>query len=57
MINKYSLILGIVDKIEEWNEKLNAFAGEHMDNVLIGSLVVGVLIFVAFSGVNALNKK
>ncbi|MCI8568891.1 MAG: hypothetical protein HFJ11_02790 [Bacilli bacterium] len=57
MINKYSLILGIVDKIEEWNEKLNAFAGEHMDNVLIGSLVVGVLIFVAFSGINALNKK
>ena len=57
MINKYSLILGIVDKTEEWNEKLNAFAGEHMDNVLIGSLVVGVLIFVAFSGINALNKK
>lgn len=57
MINKYSLILDIVDKIEEWNEKLNAFAGEHMDNVLIGSLVVGVLIFVAFSGINALNKK
>ncbi len=57
MINKYSLILGIVDKIEEWNEKLNAFASEHMDNVLIGSLVVGVLIFVAFSGINALNKK
>ena len=57
MINKYSLISGIVDKIEEWNEKLNAFAGEHMDNVLIGSLVVGVLIFVAFSGINALNKK
>ena len=57
MINKYSLILDIVDKIEDWNEKLNAFAGEHMDNVLIGSLVVGVLIFVAFSGINALNKK
>ncbi len=55
---KYNLLLlNLVDKIEEWNEKLNAFASEHMDNVLIGSLIVGVLIFVAFAGINSLNKK
>lgn len=57
MYNYYPLILDFMDKIEEWNEKLNAFAGEHMDNVLVGALIVGVLIFIGFSGINALNKK
>ena len=41
----------------EWNEKINALAGEHMDNVLVGTLVLGGLIFIGFYGVSALNKK
>ena len=57
MYKYYPLILGIMDKIEEWKEKLNAFAGEHMDNVLVGTLVLGGLIFIGFYGVSALNKK
>lgn len=57
MYKYYPLILGIMDTLEEWNEKLNAFAGEHMDNVLVGTIVIGILIFVAFSGINALTKK
>lgn len=57
MYKYYPLILGIMDTLEEWNEKLNAFAGEHMDNVLVGTIVIGILIFVTFSGINALTKK
>lgn len=57
MYKYYPLILGIMDKIEEWNEKLNAFAGERMDNVVVGTLVLGVLILVGFYGISALNKK
>lgn len=57
MYKYYPMILGIMDKIEEWNDKLNAFAAEHMDNVLVGTLMLGLLILVAFYGIGALNKK
>lgn len=57
MYKYYPMILGIMDKIEEWNDKLNAFAAEHMDNVLVGTLILGLLILVAFYGIGALNKK
>jgi len=50
-------ILGLMDKIGELNEKLNAFAAEHLDNVFVGTAIIGFLILVAFGGVNTLNKK
>lgn len=50
-------ILGIMDKINEWNEKLNNFAGKHMDNVWVGAACMGIILLVAFWGVNTLNKK
>ena len=55
MINYFQL-LGIVDKLNEWNEKLNGFASEHMDNVWVGTAVLGVLIVVAVWGIQTLNK-
>ena len=53
----YPLIVGILETIEEWNEKLNAFAGKYMDNVLSGTLIIGVLIFAGFAGISIFNKK
>lgn len=56
-MNYLPLLLGFMDKIEEWNDKLNTYAGNHMDNVLIGCLIIGVLLVCAFAGINTLNKK
>lgn len=57
MINYYLFnILGIIEKIGELNDKLNAYAGEH-DSVLTGVIMLGILILIAFGGINALNKK
>lgn len=57
MYKYYPLILEIMDKLEEWNKKLNAFTGEHMDNALVGAVVVGVLLLIGCWGINELNKK
>lgn len=56
MSNYYLQILGIIDKLNEWNEQLNGFASEHMDNVWVGVAVLGVIMAVAIWGINALNK-
>ena len=56
MINNYALILGLMDTLNDWNDKLNGFASDHMDNVAIGTVIVGVLIVIDFWGVQTLNK-
>ena len=53
----YPYILGIVDKLNDWNEKLNDLASEHLDNVGVGVVVLGVILFVSMWGINTLNKK
>ena len=57
MNNLYPQVLGIMDTLNEWNEKLNKFAGEHLDNVLVGTVVLFAIIVVAFWAIGALNKK
>lgn len=57
MQNLYPLILGIMDTLNDWNDKLNAFSAEKLDNVWIGTALLGILIVVAFFGVQSLNKK
>jgi hypothetical protein len=57
MFKYYPLILGIMDTIDDWNEKLNSFAASHMDNVWFGAAAVGVIFLVGCWGVNTLNKK
>ena len=42
MINFYPYILGLTDKLNEWNEKLNAFASEHLSSVGAGTAVLAV---------------
>ena len=53
----YPLILGIMDKLNDWNDKLNEFAAEHMDNVGVGVAILGVILLVSMWGINTLNKK
>lgn len=49
-------ILGIIDKLNEWNEQLNGFASEHLDSVWVGAVLMGILILAAVWGVQTLNK-
>lgn len=48
--------LSIVDRLNELNEKLNDFLGNKMDNVVVGVVILGVIIIIAFFGINELNK-
>ncbi len=57
MLNKYLLTLGIIDTLNKWNEELNKFVSEHLDNVAVGTLIIGIIIFVSFIGIGSLNKK
>ncbi len=56
MINNYFQILGIIDKLNEWNDQLNGFAAEHMDNVWVGVLILAGIMAVAVWGINTLSK-
>lgn len=57
MYKYYPIVLGIVDQLNEWNEKLNAFADEHMGNVGVGTLLFFGLLGIAFFGIGTFNKK
>ena len=57
MNSYYPYIIGIMDTLNDWNEKLNGFAAEHMDNVWVGAAAVGILFIIAAWGVNTLNKR
>lgn len=56
-LSKILPVMGIIDKLNEWNEELNNFSAEHLDNVFVGTVIIGVLIVIAFWGVQTLNKK
>ncbi len=55
-LNYYPQTLGIMDKLNEWNDKLNGIAASHMDNVWVGVLIMAVLLFIVFIGMGALKK-
>ena len=57
MYNIYPMILGIVDQLNDWNDKLNSFASEHMDNVAVGTVIFCAILLVMFWGIGSLNKK
>lgn len=56
-MNNMFYVLGLMDTINDWNEKLNSFAAGHMDNVWVGALVVGLVFVIAAWGIRTLNKK
>ena len=53
----YPMILGIVDQLNDWDEKLDKFAAEHLDNVGIGTVLFFGLLLFGFFGIATLNKK
>ena len=50
------MILSIMDKLNELNDKINDLIGNKIDNVFVGAAILGVIILVAFWGINTLNK-
>lgn len=57
MYKYYPVMLGIVDILNDWNDKLNKFADEHMGNVGVGTLLFFALLGVGFYAVGTFNKK
>lgn len=49
-------MLGIIDKLNDLNEKLDKFASKYLDNVGVGTIIFGALIAVAVFGIRELNK-
>lgn len=49
--------LGIIDKINDLNEKINSSLGDKLSNLPIGIAVLGVLLFIVIFTINELNKK
>ena len=57
MIKYYPYILGIMEKLNEWNEKLDKFSAENLDDVFVGTLILGGLIIISFGAVKFFNKR
>lgn len=57
MYDIYPMILGIIDQLNDWNEKLNSLASEHMDNVVVGTVIFFGILLIMFWGIGSLNKK
>ena len=55
MLN-YASILGIVDTLNEWNEKLRNFTTGKTDNVFIGTLIIGVVFVVSAWAISYFGK-
>ena len=53
----YPYILGIIDTLNEWNDKFNEFASEHLDSPLVATVVVIGVFFIAAWGIRVLNRK
>lgn len=57
MYKYFPAMLGIIDQLNEWNDKLNKIADEYMGNVGFGTIIFFALLAFAFFGVRELNKK
>lgn len=57
MIKYYPLIIGIMDTLNEWDQKLKAFTTGKLDNVAVGTAIVGIIFVVSAWGIRTLNKK
>lgn len=57
MYRYYPQILGIIDQLHEWNDKLDKWAADHLDGVGIGTILFFALLIFAFFGIGAFNKK
>lgn len=53
----YSYILGIMDTLNEWNDKFNDFAANHLDSPIVATVVVIGVFVIAAWGIKELNRK
>lgn len=53
----YPYILGIVDQLNEWNEKLGKWTEGHTDNAIFGTVVVVGVFAISAWVIKELNKK
>ena len=56
-MNSYMQILGLMDRINELNEKLSEIASTGFNNLGTGVLIMGGLLLIAVYGIHTLNKK
>ena len=55
---RYGLqLLGIIDKLNDWNEKLNGLVGENFGQLGTGVLIMALLIGAAVWGIHTFNKR
>ncbi len=57
MFKYYPMILGILDTLTDWNDKLGKWASSHMDNVGFGTAMIVGILAVSVWGIGELNKK
>lgn len=57
MERNFLLILGIVDRLNEWNDKLNQFTSKYFDNVGAGIFIFLGLVAFGFLAINMFSKK
>ena len=50
-------MLSIMDKLNEWNEKLNELVFTKYNNLGTGVIVMAFLILIAVFAIHALNKR
>ena len=55
MLN-YANIIGIVDTLNEWNEKLRNFTTGKTDNVFVGTLIIGGVFVVSAWAISYFGK-
>lgn len=57
-ISEYIIIASkFWNKVDEWNEKLDAFVGTYMDNPWTGAVMLAILFVFAYWGIVSLSKK
>lgn len=56
-MNKILWIAGLSELINDWNEKLNSFASQYMDNVWFGGAMVLILFVFGCWAISYFAKK
>lgn len=55
-MTNYIQILGIIEKINEWNDVLNEYVTKYGNNLYAGVGVIAAILFVMYIGLGALKK-
>ena len=53
----YPYILGIMDTLNEWNDKFNDFSAAHLDSPVVATVVVIAVFAISAWAIKELNRK